>query len=258
MFTVVGNILAQGYRPYGSSKEKPEWAETMFSKDLKHSYLETVMVRGESQSAVRDKAKEEIAKRRQLQTGEVFFSTNAEESDGVIVSSKLMSEYWEYDGAYFRGYFLFQTRENRKYDFDSFEWTDKYPFSASVFIPGMAQIHKGSTGKGIFFIAGEIALVGGIVVTQSLKASYESKVSTTHNAKDKLDYITQADNMGNISNVLIAGAAALYVWNIIDGIAAKGKNHFQELSNNNLKITPFAAPDFNGGAVGGLALSFNF
>lgn len=58
--------------------------------------------------------------------------------------------------------------------------TGRYPFSGRVFIPGWAQLHKGSKGKGIFFIVAEAACIGGIVATESMRASYESKFSSTH------------------------------------------------------------------------------
>ena len=63
--------------------------------------------------------------------------------------------------------------------------TGRYPFSGRVFVPGWAQIYKGSKGKGIFFIVTEAACVGGIVATESMRASYESKYDSTHDADKK-------------------------------------------------------------------------
>ena len=57
----------------------------------------------------------------------------------------------------------------------------------------------------------------------------------------------------DIRNVAIAGAAAIYIWNVIDGIAAKGKKHIDIAENSSLDIRPYVAID-----GGGLALSFNF
>jgi hypothetical protein len=127
-------------------------------------------------------------------------------------------------------------------DFDRQGFTDVYAFSPRAFVPGMAQLHKGSKAKGIMFIVGETAFVGGIVVAESLRASYESKIGSSHNAATMQDYIDKADMCSNVRNIAIAGAAALYVWNIIDGIAAKGNLHLRLLSNANVKITPYATP----------------
>lgn len=131
--------------------------------------------------------------------------------------------------------------------------TGYYPFSARVFVPGMAQLHKGSKAKGLFFIVGEAACVGGLVIAESLRASYDSKAVSTQNTEQKKTYYNRADNCENIRNGLIAGAAVLYVWNVIDGIAAKGKKRALMLGDTQLRISPYATPQ-----CGGFALAFNF
>ena len=45
--------------------------------------------------------------------------------------------------------------------------------------------------------------------------------------------------MNNIRNGFIAGAAAIYAWNIIDGIVAKGKQHVV-IGDIALNIAPYA------------------
>jgi len=129
----------------------------------------------------------------------------------------------------------------------------RYPFSARVFVPGMAQLHKGSTGKGIFFIAAEAACVGGIVATECMRSSYASKVKSTHDADKKRTYMDKRDNCANIRNGFIVGAAAVYLWNVIDGIAAKGKKRSIHLGNAQLHMIPYMSPQ-----AGGVALSLNF
>lgn len=131
--------------------------------------------------------------------------------------------------------------------------TGRYPFSGRVFIPGWAQIHKGSKGKGIFFIVAEAVCVGGIVATESMRASYESKYDSTHDADKKRTYANKADNCSNLRNGFIAGAAAFYLWNVIDGIAARGKRKPFMLGDAQLRISPYVAPQ-----TGGFALSLNF
>jgi hypothetical protein len=130
--------------------------------------------------------------------------------------------------------------------------TGDYPFSPRAFIPGMAQLHKGSKGKGILFIVGEIALVGGIVAFEGLRTSYESKINTTHDAASKRNYIDNADNMQNLRNGFIAGAAALYVWNVIDGIVGKGKKHVT-VGTADVRFLPYVTPN-----TGGISLAINF
>lgn len=130
--------------------------------------------------------------------------------------------------------------------------TNKYPFSARVFIPGMAQLHKGSTGKGVAFIAAEAIAVGGIVIFEGLRSSYKTKINTTHDVQDRQNYIDKTNNMHNLRNGFIAGALAVYAWNVIDGIVAKGKKHV-ELGRVELRFAPFATPE-----AGGLAMNIQF
>lgn len=130
--------------------------------------------------------------------------------------------------------------------------TGKYPFSPRVFVPGMAQIHKGSTGKGVAFMVGETAMLGGIVAFEGMRNSYLSKMETTPSPSLKDQYAAAADNMKNLRNACIAGAMAVYVWNVIDGIAAKGKKHIL-IGANQLHIAPYATPSENG-----ISLSLNF
>ncbi|MDR0421397.1 MAG: hypothetical protein LBH72_00090 [Proteiniphilum sp.] len=152
-------------------------------------------------------------------------------------------------------YVLIAVQKNVQYppDFDKQVFDGKYNFSSSVFVPGMAQIYKGSKVKGFLFIAGEVALIGGVVACEGLRSSYESKINTTHDAASKRDHISNADNMQNLRNGFIAGAAAIYVWNVIDGIAAKGSPHIRLADNADLKILPYATLN-----TGGISLAINF
>lgn len=102
------------------------------------------------------------------------------------------------------------------------QFTGRYPFSARVFVPGMAQIHKGSVAKGAIIIGAETACIGGIIATECLRASYASKVNTTHNAANRLSYHNKASNCQNARNVFIGAAVAVYAWNVIDGAVARG------------------------------------
>lgn len=133
------------------------------------------------------------------------------------------------------------------------QFTGNYPFSARVFVPGMAQLHKGSTAKGLFFIISEAACVGGIVAAECLRADYMSKYKATNDAYKKSVYWDRTSNWENIRNGAIAGAAVFYVWNVIDGIAAKGKKRSISLGDAQLHINPYATPQ-----TGGLSLALNF
>lgn len=133
----------------------------------------------------------------------------------------------------------FYDLNTKKYDDKSFnravadynaQFTGRYPFSARVFVPGMAQIHKGSVAKGAVIIGAETACVGGIIATECLRASYASKVNSTHNADHKRTYHNKASNYQNARNILIGAAVAVYAWNVIDGAVARGPRRSPEMA----------------------------
>jgi hypothetical protein len=123
------------------------------------------------------------------------------------------------------------------------------------FVPGWAQIHKGSALKGGIFITLEAVCVGGIIVTESMRSSYVSKANDANSSQLRMEYRSDTDNMANIRNAVIAGAAAVYIWNVIDGFAAKNlaQSRAGSASNSDLQITPYATL-----WSGGLNFTLNF
>jgi hypothetical protein len=242
-----------------SSQEKPDWTDGLFL-DLNNSYIECASATGYTEEEARNKAASVIAVRRDWGSGKQI---NVQVKDGNVVVSgqgnltvkvRVIDEYREYcDNKQYRVSLLVQTAKNPAYDFEQTKITPHYSFSPRAFVPGMAQLYKGSKTKGVLFIAGEAALIGGIVVAENLRVSYNSKINGTHNAADIKSYINSADNWKNIRNGCIAGAAALYAWNVIDGLVAKGKKRLVILGDNTLKITPYATPYSSG-----VSLAFNF
>jgi hypothetical protein len=238
--------------------EKPVWATTTYHKELKNSHIETIVQWGASFEEVRKKVYEEVARRAYLRTG-ARVAKLADDLSNVeqTVASQPIGEYWECEPVY-TGYFLMQTKKRltvagQPVPFEKTEFTDKYGFSARALVPGMAQFYKGSVLKGALIIAGEVAFVGGIIATESLRASYNVKANATHNTSDRQVYMDYADGYGNVRNILIGAAAALYVYNIIDAIAARGKPHLVVLGKNTLQMAPFASPE-----AGGITFALHF
>jgi len=241
-----------------TSKERPSWADG-FREEYQNSYLKSFSAVGSTMEEARRKALQEVADERSRATGRRY---SIQESNGVVtmsssdeltVAAQVVDEWHEVlaNGAC-RVDLLVQTKKNPMYTYEPVSVTDKYPISARVLVPGMAQLHKGSTTKGIAFIAAEVAAVGGIVAFEGLRSSYDSKINTTKDAKKRQDYINNRDNMQNLRNAFIAGAVAIYAWNIVDGIVAKGKKHV-EVGSVAMRFAPFATPD-----VAGLAMNIQF
>jgi hypothetical protein len=78
-------------------------------------------------------------------------------------------------------------------------------------------------------------------------------MQTTHDTNALKTYLSRSQTWSTARNVCIAGAAALYVWNLVDGVAARGKSR--------LVVGEYASLDFNPYAdtrSAGVALALNF
>lgn len=230
---------------YANYKDKPSWTEGFFQEE-RNSYIEVVSAFGYDESSARDKAASVAISRRSLATGtkatvQVRGNTIiVDGSDNLTVKSRIIDEYSEYHpGKGYRVYLLVQTAKNPSYDFEPVTFSEKYPFSARVFVPGMAQIHKGSVAKGTAFICGEALFVGGIVTGELLARSNYNKSLSTHDARLKEAYIRNANTCRVVRDVSIAGAAVVYLWSLIDGIAAKGKRHVV-VGDLGVSLNPYA------------------
>lgn len=191
---------------YVRSGEKPAWTEGFFQEE-QNSYIEVVSAFGYDEESARNKAAEVAISRRNLATGaEMGVRVNggniSVDGDGsLIVKSRIVDEYVEYlNGQGYRVYLLVQTAKNPTYDFEPVNVTDRYPFSMRAFVPGMAQIHKGNTGKGIAFISAEVVMLGGVVACECMRSYYDGKIGTTHNSDAIRAYV---DNARLMSGLLI-------------------------------------------------------
>lgn len=238
---------------YASPKECPMWVKQSFFNDQQpNSYIETVSGTGYSEEEAKNKAVRAIIERRSLATGprvNIRIENNliiVDGSDELTPKARIIDEYpMRVAPGEYRSYLLVQTAKNPELAFEPVTITDRYPFSARAFVPGMAQLYKGSTTKGVLFIVGEVAAIGGIVAFEGLRASNQSKINSTHNAAERQRYIDRADKMQNVRNGFIAGAVAIYAWNVIDGIVAKGKEHIV-IGKAEMDFTPYASLESSG------------
>lgn len=237
--------------------EKPEWTEGYF-KEIENSYIEVVSAWDYNANEARKKAVNEIISRRSIATGTEANVTIKNDDVSIsaghdlIVKARIIDEYVDFSNNGYIVYLLVQTAKNPTFVYEPVKVSNDYGFSARVFVPGMAQIYKGQVVKGSLFIAGEVAAIGGVIAFESLRASYKSKIGRTHNTKLRQQYINKTNNMKNIRNGFIGGAVAIYVWNVIDGIVAKGKKHIV-IGENQLHFTPYTTMQ-----SAGLMMSFNF
>jgi len=247
------------YRPYAADSTRPDWVDGVSFKDGVNSYVEVIYGTGYDASEARQDALDMISLRRGFATGtRVRVGTSGTISftggNELTVKARVLDEYVEHLApGRWRVTLLVQTAKHPEYPFENVEVTDKYPMSARVFIPGMAQIHKGSTVKGVSFIVGEVALAGGIVLAEAMRSSNVNLMQTTHNADNLKIYLSRSQTWTTTRNICIAGAAALYVWNFVDGIAARGKSRLIIGEYASLDLNPYADT-----RSAGMSLAFNF
>jgi len=223
--------------------KRPTWAVDGYHVELSNSYLEVIKIVGTDAEELSQQARQEGEENRRQAVGD---------KTAWVKSTRIGSPYYECTEKGMVGYFLYQTRKRPDLTPEPVLSTQKYPFSTRVFVPGMAQIHKGSLGKGIGFIAGEVVCIGGVVVAECLRQNYTAQIGMTHNARLKSQYAYNANVCNITRNVCIGGIAAVYVWNIIDGIVARGKPYVS-FDGKMLSLAPFATYD-----GGGLAVNFTF
>ena len=174
----------------------------------------------------------------------------------AVFHHKLVDEYWEYNGLTYQYFTLYAVSENGQTPvFDEFSSTTSYgaaPVVMSI-IPGVGQMYKGSTAKGVCFLVGTAALAVGALYCDNQRADYKNKMK--EQPKFAKNYNTKANNFETARNVCFGAAAALWVYNIVDAAIAKGNRKIvvRPNSDKGLSLNPMIATD---GA--GMTLAYKF
>lgn len=155
-----------------------------------------------------------------------FDAKNRLQGSEVRLYVKSVAEYWTRDS---RGTVnlttLYAKSIGGRPQFDDVELTTRYGARGlwrSMIIPGWGQFHKGSYLKGGLILGGTALLAGGIIFTESQRSDYARRMLQTHDVKQIRAYQTKRDNFATGRNICIGALAALYVYNIVDAVAAPG------------------------------------
>lgn len=183
------------------------------------------------------------------------------ESKEFRIHFRKIDEYWEVltsaDGKnVYRCHILYavSNHPNNNAQFDTVTFSYKYGFDAlwrSALVPGYGQLHKGHKAKGIAIMGGEAAFIGGIIFSEKQSTSYRRKVKETLDSKKRISYTDKADNYETARNICIGGAAAVYIYSLIDAVATDGRK--RTITNRNFNIYPSMTSEYNG-----ISLSLNF
>lgn len=237
-----------------SEKIKPQWLHKL-PKPTNPSFMyETVSASAPTLDAARRQCLAELVANSGLKSGVVAVSDNKSSEhlrqiwnngkltekieydshtstytkyDTVKLYVENIAEYWEQDrnGNYFLTKLYAKSELGKAPLFDNVELTTRYGghgFWRSAIIPGWGQFYKGSYLKGGFILGGCAALAGGIVFTENQRSDYANKITRTHNQSLINSYATKRDHFATARNICIGAAAALYLYNLVDAIAAPG------------------------------------
>lgn len=250
-------LVAMGQN-HDYSSERPFWADGYY-QEAENSYIEVVSAFDYDMESAKEKAFKEIVNRRNLATGaEVKVSVDGDNisvksEHNLIIKARVIDQYVNRTGNGYWCCLLVQTAKNPTYAYENVTITDRYKFTAGAFVPGMAQIHKGSTVKGCGIIVAEALSVAGIILCENQRSSYNKKA--VEQPKFAKQYSSKASNWETGRNVAIGAAACIYVYNIIDAIVAKGKPRIimKSTDGGGLSFMPYISVE-----TAGLSLAYRF
>lgn len=193
---------------------------------------------------------------------DAFEANSQVKGNEVQLHVKSVAEYWTRDiNGTVNLTTLYAKSFNGNPNFDNVELTTKYGAQGlwrSAIIPGWGQFHKGANLKGGLVLGGCAAIAAGVVFTECTRADYARKIAKTHNADTKRAYATKRDNFATGRNICIGALAALYVYNLIDAVAAPGARRIVIRHRNNEGRTYAFAPAVLNNGTPGIAAAITF
>jgi len=143
--------------------------------------------------------------------------------DGTLEKFYVKEDYVKYIGGIYRAWSLVRIpkpislRENPP---------TKWDYFVRGFIPGWAQFYKGEPTKGYFITGGTAAFFASGFVFSKFKMTAESDAKNSRTQVLRDYYNDNANTYYNISLACFIVTAAVYVYNIIDAVAAEGEKIF--------------------------------
>ena len=238
---------------------KPSWLSG-YHKDLGNSYIDVFSGVDHTDDGARQKALQRIVDERSRASGRRYSlrenngEVTLDSEDNLNVKCRVVDEYHRMnDNGLIEVYLLVQTARHPELAFEPVSVSDHYPLSARVIIPGLTQMYKGNTVKGACLLGGVAALGVGALFCENQRSDYQNKIH--QQPKFAQSYNTKANNFETARNVCIGAAVALYIYNVIDAVAAKGKRRVVVNMNRNggFAFCPIVSPE-----MGGISLAYHF
>lgn len=125
--------------------------------------------------------------------------------------------------------------------YEPVEYSNKYGARGlwrSILVPGWGQMYKHSYVKGSLILVTEISCVATAIVFENQRTSYVSKAHASFSADAIKFYQKKANNAKSIRNNFIIAASGIYLLNLVDAIATKGRLRYKNIKGKNLAINP--------------------
>ena len=167
-----------------------------------------------------------------------------------------VDEYWERVGGECYLYTLYAvSTQDEEPVFDRFSTTTSYgttPVLMSI-IPGVGQMYKGSTVKGICMLAGVAACGLGALFCENQRSDYKNKMK--EQPQFAQSYNNKAKNYETARNICLGATAAVWIYNLIDAAVAKGtrKIVITPAKDSYWSVHPVATP-----TSAGVSIAYNF
>lgn len=177
------------------------------------------------------------------------------------IHSRRVDEYWrtiERGGMPVLDYYAIYAVEKigSRADFSNIKVSNSYGIQymwRSILVPGWGQMFKGSYTKGGIMMGGTLVAAAGIIYTESQRSDYVQYMNQTHDANIIRSYQTKVNQFATIRNICIGGAAAIYIWNIVDALVSPGASHII-FNNDRVSMSPTT---YQSGGVG-ISTTYNF
>lgn len=260
-----------------SEKIRPQWLHKLPKPSNPSFMYETVSASASTLDAAREKCLAELIAGSGLKNGVVAISSNRSSeqlsqmwqngrlSEKVTYDSRTttrtqyeavklhieeIAEYWTRDrsGDYYLTKLYAKSELGTAPLFDNLELTTRYGARGlwrSAIIPGWGQFHKGAYLKGGMILGGCALFAGSAVFLDNQRSDYARKIARTHNQELINSYATKRDHYAAARNVCIGAAAALYIYNLIDAVAAPGARRIVVSKRRNIdySLSPAVAAD---------------
>ncbi|MBR3743629.1 MAG: hypothetical protein IKN31_00790 [Bacteroidales bacterium] len=183
------------------------------------------------------------------------------EGSAAPIHSRRVDEYWKtvsISGKQNLDYYALYAveRVGTRSDFSVIEVSNNYGIQSmwrSCIVPGWGQMYKGSYTKGGFMMGGTLVAAVGMVYAETQRRDYVKYMSQTHDANIIRFYQAKANQFATVRNICIGSTAAVYIWNLVDALAAPGASYII-IRNNRISMSPITY--YNGGV--GISATYSF